>query len=150
MRIRPQGWIYLSAFAALAAGCVYGSNTSESDARNARLPTGVTLLSSKRDDCAGTVAIDDSVVVGGTRSGGLVVQRGENATFKVGTDVYDDVEVKWTCVGTASTERETVNCPDETQYVRITRAEGDDFLLECYGGRGSSASSRARSTSRTR
>jgi len=149
MQTRPQGWLYLAALAAFSAGCVYGSNTSESDARNARLPTGVTLLASKRDDCAGTVAIDNSVV-GSARREGLVVQRGENATFRVGTDAYDDVEVKWTCVGTTASERETVSCPDETSYVRITRATGDDFLLECYGGRGSSATSRARSTSRTR
>lgn len=149
MQIRPQGWLHLAALAALAAGCASVSSTSESDARNARLPTGVTLLASKRDACAGSVAIDDSVV-GGTRRGGLVVQRGENATFQVAADAYDDVEVDWTCVGTASTERETVACPDETSYVRISRAEGDDFLLECYGGRGSSATSRARSTSRTR
>ena len=29
-------------------------------------------------------------------------------------------------------------------HVRITRAEGNDFLLDCYGGRGNSATSRAR------
>ena len=143
MQIRPQGWLYLTALAALTAGCVYGSNTSQSDARNARLPTGVTLLASKGNDCAGTVAIDDSVVAGSSREG-LVVQRGENATFKVSAEAYDDVQIKWTCVGTTASERETVNCPDETSYVRITRAEGDDFLLECYGGRGSSTTSRAR------
>ncbi len=143
MQIRPQGWLYLAAFAALAAGCAFSSNTSGSDPRTARLPTGVTLLDSNRNDCAGTVAIDESVVAGARREG-LVVQRGENATFAVVADADDDVQVKWTCVGTASTERETVNCPDETSYVRITRAEGNDFLLECYGGRGSSATSRAR------
>ncbi|HEX7236268.1 MAG TPA: hypothetical protein VF405_04845 [Gammaproteobacteria bacterium] len=143
MQIRPQGWLCLTAFAALAAGCATDSRTSQSDARNARLPTGVTLLDSNRDDCAGTVAIDDSVVAGARRED-LVIQRGENATFEVRADDDDDVAIKWTCVGTANTERETVNCPDQTSWVRVTRAAGNDFLLECYGERGSSATRRAR------
>jgi hypothetical protein len=145
MRIRPQGWIYLAAVAVLASGCVSPSQTT--DARTARLPTGVTLLDSNREDCAGPVAIDDSVIAGARED--LVVQRGENATFQVDTDDDEDVEIRWTCVGNVTADREAVRCPDETSHVRVTRATGNDFLLECYGNRGSS-SSRARSTSRTR
>ena len=36
----------------------------------------------------------------------------------------------------ADTDRETVECPDETSHVRITRAStGNEFLFECYGDR---------------
>ena len=142
MQTRPQGWLYLAACAVLAAGCVYTSETGTQDARTARLPTGVTLLDSNRDECAGSVAIDDSVIAS-ARQEDLVIQRGQNATFKLDTTVDDDVEIDWTCVGTASAERETIECPDDTSWVRVTRATGDDFLLECYGDR-SSTTSRAR------
>ena len=40
----------------------------------------------------------------------------------------------WTCVGAADADRETIECPDDTSHVRITRGStGDEFLLECYG-----------------
>ena len=142
MQTRPQGWLYMAAFAMLAAGCAYTSDTDREDSRSVRLPTGVTLLDSNREECAGSVAIDDSVIASARRED-LVIQRGQNATFKLDTTADDDVEIDWTCVGTASTERETIECPDDTSWVRITRAEGNDFLLECYGDRGS-ATSRAR------
>ena len=141
MQTRPQGWLYLAACAVLATGCVTTSQ-NEQDARSARLPTGVTLLDSNREECAGSLAIDDSVIASARRED-LVIQRGENATFKLDTTADDDVEIDWTCVGTASTERETIECPDDTSWVRITRAAGNDFLIECYGDRGS-ATSRAR------
>ena len=76
----------------------------------------------------------------------LVVQRGENATFQIDIDDEaedENVEIRWTCVGDVAAEREAVGCPDETSHVRITRATGNDFLLECYGDR-SSSTSRAR------
>jgi hypothetical protein len=142
MRIRLQGWLYLTSFAALAAGCAVTSETTD-DARAARLPTGVTLLDSNREACAGPVAIDDRVIVGARED--LVVQRGENATFQIDTDDEDEnLEIRWTCVGDVTAERDAVRCPDETSHVRVTRATDNDFLLECYGDRASSSSSRAR------
>ena len=54
--------------------------------------------------------------------------------FEVDADVDEDVEIGWTCVGEAETDRNTAECPDETSHVRITRAStGNEFLLECYG-----------------
>jgi hypothetical protein len=141
--MRLQGWLYLAAFAALSAGCASTTETDE-DPRTARLPTGVTLLESDRNECAGSVAIDESVVASARRAD-LVVQRGQNATFEVDADSSDDIEVEWTCVGAANTERETSECPEDTTHVRITRASaGDEFLLECYGDRDGSSSRRAR------
>ena len=143
MQTRPQGWLHMAAFAMLAAGCATTSE-NEPDARSARLPTGVTLLDSNREECAGSVAIDDSAIASARRED-LVIARGQNATFEIDADNdADDVEIQWTCVGTANTERETVECPEETSWVRITRAAGDDFLLECYGDRGGSSTRRAR------
>jgi hypothetical protein len=132
MQLRPQSWIYLAAFTVLAAGCATTTSTDE-DARSARLPTGVTLLESDRNECAGSVAIDERSIESARRAD-LVIQRGQNAVFEIDVDGNDDVEIDWTCVGTADTERETSECPDDTSHVRITRAStGDEFLLECYG-----------------
>ena len=142
MQIRPQGWLYMAAFAVLTSGCAaFTSETDEQDARSARLPTGVTLLDSSREECEGSVALDDSVMASARRED-LVVQRGQNATFEIDVDADEDVEIEWTCVGTANTERETMECPDETSWVRVTRASGDDFLLECYGEGASSRRAR--------
>jgi hypothetical protein len=143
MQMRPQGWLYLAAFAALSAGCATTTQTDE-DARTARLPTGVTLLESDRNECEGSIAIDERSVASARRAD-LVVQRGQNATFEVDADADNDVEIDWTCVGSANAERETAECPEDTTHVRITRAStGDEFLLECYGDRDGSASRRAR------
>ena len=146
MQTRPQGWLFLAAAAVLAAGCASPSQTTDEDARAARLPTGVTLLDSNREVCAGPVAIDDRVIAGARED--LVVQRGENAAFQIDIDTDDEdenenVEIRWTCVGDVTAERDAVACPDETSHVRVTRATGNDFLLECYGNR-SSSTSRAR------
>ena len=81
MQIRPQGWLYLTAFAVLGAGCAT-TVTDDDDARSARLPTGVTLLESDRNECAGSVAIDESAVASAQRSD-LVIQRGQNAMFEI-------------------------------------------------------------------
>lgn len=138
----PQAWLGLAAIAVFASGCAL---TSENDAsaRPVRLPTGVTLLDSDRNDCDGSIAIDERAVSKARRSD-LVLQRGQNAIIEVDADADDDVEIGWTCVGSASTARNTAECPEETSHVRITRdSSGDDFLIECYGDRGSS-SSRAR------
>jgi hypothetical protein len=132
----------LTAFVAFGAGCVT-TGTDDNDGRSARLPTGVTLLDSDRDECAGSVAIDDSVIANAARSD-LVIQQGQNATFQVDGDNDEDIEIEWTCVGAADTDRNATACPDETSYVRITRGAGDDFLLECFGNRGSSSGSSRR------
>lgn len=143
MLMRPQGWLYLTAFAVLGAGCAT-TTTSDEDARTARLPTGVTLLESDRNECEGSVAIDETAIAGSRRAD-LVIQPGQNATFEVDVDEDEDVEIDWTCVGTADADRNTAECPDETSHVRITRATtGDEFLLECYGDTDGSASRRAR------
>ncbi len=137
-----QGWSYLTTMAVLAAGCA--SVSTDDDARDARLPTGVTLLESDRNDCAGAIAIDERSIAS-SRSADVVVQRGQNATFEVEADDDDDVEVEWTCVGAADTDRDSVQCPEETTHVRITRATtGSEFLFECYGDRDGSAARRAR------
>jgi hypothetical protein len=135
MQIRPQSWVYLAAFAILSAGCAT-TGTTGSDPRSARLPTGVTLLESDRSTCAGAVSIDADSFASARRSD-LVLQRGENATFALETDVdNDDPEVQWACVGTNSAERETTECPDDTSHVRITReSTSGSFVLECYGDR---------------
>ena len=135
MQVRPQGWLYLAACAALTAGCALTTTTDDDEPRAARLPTGVTLLESDRNECEGSVAIDESVAASARRSD-LVVQRGQNAVIEIDADAGEDVEIEWTCVGAADTERETVECPEETSHVRITRgATGDEFVLECYGDR---------------
>jgi hypothetical protein len=132
MQFRPQSWVYLAACAVLGAGCATTTTTDE-DARSARLPTGVTLLDSDRNECEGAVAIDERSISNARRSD-LVIQAGQNATFEVDAD--DDVEIDWTCVGAADADQETADCPDQTSHVRITRAStGDEFLLECYGDR---------------
>jgi hypothetical protein len=102
---------------------------------NARLPIGVTLLDADRGQCAGTVAIDDSsIATAQTRA--LVIQRGQNATFPVDADYDDDVEIDWTCVGSASAVEHSAECPDDTSHVRVTRElTGSEFLVECYGDR---------------
>ena len=139
---RPQGWLCLAAVASLATGCAVTTDT-DADARPVRLPTGVTLLDSDRNQCDGSVAIDERAVSNARRSD-LVVQRGQSAIIEVDADDDDDLELGWTCVGSASAARNTAECPEDTSHVRITRdSTGDDFLIECYGNRGSS-SSRAR------
>ncbi|HJR69731.1 MAG TPA: hypothetical protein VKA43_06805 [Gammaproteobacteria bacterium] len=132
MKTRPQ--ILVCLFGMLSAGCVITA-TSGDDARNARLPIGVTLLDADRGLCAGAVAIDDDSIATAQTSD-LVIQRGQNATFRV--DAYDDedVDVDWTCVGSASAVDGSAECPDDTSHVRITRdLTGSEFLLECYGDR---------------
>ena len=139
---RPQGWLYLTTFTVLAAGCA--GTTTTADDRAARLPTGITLLESDRNECEGSVAFDESLVANARRAD-LVINRGANATFEIDSDTGEDVEIEWTCVGASDTERNINECPEETSHVRITRsATGDDFLLECYGDTDGSSSRRAR------
>lgn len=123
----------ITALAALATGCAVTTRSDE-DARSARLPTGVTLLESDRNDCEGPVTIDERYVENARRAD-LVVQRGQNATFEIDA-ADDDVEIEWTCVGASDTDRDSVECPERTSHVRITRAStGGEFLFECFGDR---------------
>jgi hypothetical protein len=139
MQTRPQGLLCLTAFAVLGTGCAITQRGGDDDDRTARLPTGVTLLESDRNECEGSVALDESVVASARRAD-LVVQRGSNATFEIDADNDEDVEIEWTCVGASDTERNTAECPEETSHVRIMRAStGDEFVLECYGETGSSS-----------
>jgi hypothetical protein len=143
MHTRLQGWFLVTGLAVFGTGCAI-TTTSDEDARTARLPTGVTLLESDRDECEGAVAIDERAIASSRRED-LVIQRGQNATFEVDFDDDEDVEIDWTCVGAASADTNTAECPDETSHVRITRATtGDEFLLECYGDVDGSSSRRAR------
>jgi hypothetical protein len=107
------------------SGCAVSRSGSEVD--DARLPTGVTLLESEQEECRGVVEIDQDSVRG---RDGLVVRQGQNATF----EIADDEEIEWTCIGESSSERDTMECPDDASHVRITRGStGDDFMVECYG-----------------
>jgi hypothetical protein len=131
MQTRPQGWILLAASAVLGTGCAMTTTTD--DDRTARLPTGITLLESDRNECEGSVAINENVVANAGRAD-LVIQRGANATFEIDANADEDVEIEWTCVGESDTERDSAECPEATSHVRVTRAStGDEFLLECYG-----------------
>lgn len=103
------------------AACVTTDPTNET---GARLPDGVTLLESGEDSCEGVVHIAE-----GIRGSEVVVRAGQNASFRATGD-----EIEWTCVGESSASEDSLECPDDTSYVRITRpAAGDDFLVECYG-----------------
>jgi hypothetical protein len=134
MQTRPQSLVSIAAFVVFSTGCATVSPNND-DARTARLPTGVTLLESNREQCAGSVAIDETSIESAQRSD-LVISRGQNAVFAVDEDADDDVEVEWTCVGAVDADRETIECPDDTSHVRVTRGStGDEFLLECYGDR---------------
>lgn len=117
---------------ALVTGCATLGPGVGDDARYAQLPTGVTLLDSEQDECDGIVQVAERTSLGRARGDDLVIRRGQNATFEVD---FDDEEVQWSCIGDAGTnDRDEIDCPDDTSHVRITReAEGDNFVLECYG-----------------
>ena len=106
------------------AGCATTSGSS--DNATARLPTGVTLLESDQDRCAGVVHVDDGSV---RNSREVAIRPGQDAAFRVDRD-----RIEWTCIGESSTDSDEVDCPERTSYVRITRpAAGEEFLVECYG-----------------
>lgn len=113
----------LCSLLATLAGCAV---TTTADNTGARLPTGVTLLKSDKDSCAGVVHVDDR---SSSSSREIVVRSGENASFKVGAE-----PIGWTCIGDTRAASERLSCPERTSYVRITRpSAGEDFLVECYG-----------------
>jgi hypothetical protein len=95
----------------------------------ARLPTGVTLLGSNEEECAGIVQIDERSRSGSSRRPLIAVHAGENATFRL-----DAPTVQWTCVIETSARGDTLECPRGSSHVRITRSSAqEDFLFECYG-----------------
>lgn len=129
-----RAWIpaFLVPFA-LVSGCALVGTEVDEDATYAPLPTGVTLLDTEQDECDGIVQVAERTALGRSRDD-LVIRRGQNATFEVDPD---DDEVVWSCIGdTGTDDRDEIDCPDDTSHVRITReAEGDNFVLECYGDR---------------
>ena len=121
-----QKWFLLSVSMTIASGCTLMAESGD-DTQSASLPTGVTLLESDNNECAGAVAIDEDSIAG---------SRGENAVFEIEVAEGDAVDIDWICVGVADADEETVECPDDTSHIRITRAlTEDEFLLECYGER---------------
>jgi len=126
---------YSALFGALAvtAGCASSGTSVNEGSRYARLPTGATLLDSHRATCGGTVEVDERTANGHNRGTGIVLKRGQNATFDYDPSDKDD-RIAWSCVGDVRTEPKSVDCPDATSHLRISRAaEGSDLLLECYG-----------------
>jgi hypothetical protein len=101
--------------ALLLAGCVI---TSEREG----LPTGATLLGSEDGYCDGPVEIEGDPDV--------VVDEGESTTVAV-----EDGDVDWQCIAAdATSDAGEFDCPDGTDYVRISRDEDEsDFTLECFG-----------------
>jgi hypothetical protein len=91
-----------------------------------RLPTGLRLLEADDAACLGTVQL-----LTGIRAAdeALRIAAGENATFRIEQD-----EIAWACLDEQSAASETLECPVESTYVRITRgAAGQEILFECYG-----------------
>jgi hypothetical protein len=115
--------------ALMMAGCAHNTAGLGQETGTTNLPTGVRLLGSHQDECSGNVQLDSSSVAGGSLSTNLFVQPGQNGTFEVQNDT-----IKWACAQGNSPNVQTLNCPNGTKYVRVTRpAEGDNTLFECFG-----------------
>jgi hypothetical protein len=107
-------YVALWPLALLMAGCVV---TAERDG----LPTGVTLLGSEDGYCDGPIEIEADP--------DLVVEGGESTTVAV-----EDGEVDWQCLVGDTPDEGEFDCPEGTDYVRISRDEGEaEFRLECFG-----------------
>ncbi len=107
----------LSLLTFFTTGCVSDNVEREG------LPTGATLLDSDEASCDGIVELEGNSDV--------AVGEGESKTFAI--DDEDDMD--WQCVSDSSVQKGgDLDCPDGTDYVRITRNEDeDDFRIECYG-----------------
>jgi hypothetical protein len=117
----------------LLAGCATTTSGLGEEAGTATLPSGLTLLESDDGECDGTVQVSEGVIE--DESEGLeaefFVEPGENATFEL-DERYDEVE--WACIGSGSSDVDSMRCPRGTGYLRITRAtSGGELLFECYG-----------------
>lgn len=109
----------------VGAGCAAIGYGPSKDSLNAQLPSGVRLLSSDRERCRGNVQVEES-------NRGLVLHEGQNATFRV--QESEDEGVEWSCIGEQTSKSEGLGCPEDTSYVRVTRAgETDQVLFDCYG-----------------
>jgi len=77
--------------------------------------------------------VDERTASGHSRGNGIVLRRGQNATFNYDGADNDD-RISWQCVGDTRSDAKRIDCPNATSHVRISRAaEGDDALFECYG-----------------
>jgi len=124
--MRIQTFLLSVAAMIVVGGCTTARVGTEPGA--AQLPAGVTLLDSDRGRCNGTVEIRREAVRG-AGSSDLVVREGENATFEAADD-----DIQWMCLNGLAVQRQRMECPERTTYVRVTRgATADDFLIECYG-----------------
>ena len=143
MQNRPQGWLYLTAFAALGAGCAVTTTTERT--RAARLPTGMTLLESDRSRMR-RVGDDRRKPRSRARDAAdLVIQRGQNATFEMDADADEDVEIGWTCVGSPKRSATPPSVPTKRRTCASHAPRRvNEFLLECYGDTDGSSSRRAR------
>lgn len=117
----------------LLAACAATAPGLGDQAGNTTLPSGLTLLDSDEASCDGTVQVAEEMVEG--QGGGLerefFVEPGENATFEL-DERYDEIE--WACIDSGSPDVDSMRCPRDTDYVRITRATtGGELLFECYG-----------------
>ncbi len=119
----------LFAAGAVLSGCAHNAAGLGEQAGTTRLPTGLTLLDSQKDQCAGNVQIDQGSVAARKPSRDLLVRPGEHGSFKVDSD-----DLKWACIQGNAPNVQTLSCPERTQYVRLTRSEqGGSLLFECFG-----------------
>jgi hypothetical protein len=105
-----------AALVLLLGGCVVTTTEREG------LPNGVTLLDSDQGLCSGTVEIDGHPDVR--------IDEGEQSVLAVD----DDEDIEWQCITDLDSDEGEFECPDGTEYIRVSRDEDDsEFTLECYG-----------------
>jgi hypothetical protein len=118
----------------LLAGCASTAPGLGSEAGNASLPSGLTLLDSDEAECDGTVQVADEMIEDDDEGleAEFYVEAGENATFEL---EEESEEIQWACTDDDdSPEIESMRCPEDASHVRITRAtDGGELLFECYG-----------------
>lgn len=94
-----------------------------------RLPNGVTLLGADSTPCRNTLILEP-------RDERVQRRDDEEARVREGQFVVlevDDPNLGWTCLGD-STRSDTMECPQDTTHVRISRSIDDDIVLfECFG-----------------
>jgi hypothetical protein len=96
-------------------------------AQDDRLPRGVTLLGADDTGCNGDLMLESGVR--GRDAATRRIRVGQYAVFEV-----QDSNIGWMCLGERSTSSDTMECPDGTTHLRITRRGDDDVVLfECYG-----------------
>ncbi|HMB73365.1 MAG TPA: hypothetical protein VKQ06_07320 [Gammaproteobacteria bacterium] len=114
---------------ATLGGCVSGSPGLGEQAGTAELPTGLTLAASSSAECGDSVHIGAGALSEARLGPELFIRPGQNATFRV-----NETPVNWACIDDDSREFHELQCTEEADYVRITRAaDGEELLLECFG-----------------